>query len=544
MRVCLLAGLAAMCLGPLAAPLTADEASVAGIRVGFAGRYKLGYWTPVDVTAEAAGQPADAHLALVVPDGDGVPSRVELGPKPSGSGAGQQPLGRGFVKFGQAKDELNVQIGSAEGWQTVRSFRQGSAELPEPVPPGRELVVLVGGAAGQAEGAGDDKDWRAEVARLSGVDMLPSEWYGYEGVDRLVLLTERPEIYRELSGEQLAALDQWVRLGGRLILSIGKAGAQVLAEGQPLARFAPGRFVESLPLRQSTALEAFAGTNDRLDRVVEQQGNFRLDVPKLVDVRGKIEAYEGNHPRDLPLVVRAPWGLGEVIFVGVDIDSPPLSRWRGRGALIDRLMNRPEVAEEGTDQRMLGRVTELGYNDLVGQLQMALAQFAGVALIPFAAVVALVAVYIVCIGPLDYLFLKKIVGRMELTWVTFPAIVLAFSGGTFALAHWLKGSQLRINQVDLVDVDAETETARGTSWATLYSPKIDTFDLTPRIDPGEINPAEPPQALLSWLASGGSGLAGAGRAAGSAMFTHPYDFSPGSTGSNVCRWPPGRPGRC
>ncbi len=159
-------------------------------------------------------------------------------------------------------------------------------------------------------------------------------------------------------------------------------------------------------------------------------------------------------------------------------------------------MNRPEVADEATDQRVLGRVTELGYNDLVGQLQMALAQFAGVALIPFAAVVALVAVYIVCIGPLDYLFLKKIVGRMELTWVTFPAIVLAFSGGTFALAHWLKGSQLRINQVDLVDVDAESETARGTCWSTLYSPRVDTFDLALRIDPAEIDPAEPPQVAV------------------------------------------------
>ena len=43
---------------------------------------------------------------------------------------------------------------------------------------------------------------------------------------------------------------------------------------------------------------------------------------------------------------------------------------------------------------MLGHVTELGYTDLIGQLHMALSQFAGVQLVPFAVVAALVAVYI------------------------------------------------------------------------------------------------------------------------------------------------------
>ena len=71
---------------------------------------------------------------------------------------------------------------------------------------------------------------------------------------------------------------------------------------------------------------------------------------------------------------------------------------------------------------MLGHVTELGYTDLVGQLHMALSQFAGVR----AGAVrgrgrAGGRSTSLAIGPLDYLFLKKVVGRMELTWLTFPA---------------------------------------------------------------------------------------------------------------------------
>ena len=524
------------------------EPRITSVRVGFAGQYKLDYWTPVEVTVRAGDEPLVAELALTVPDGDGVLSRVHDESGPLHLAVSEEQSRTVFVKFGQASDELRVELRGESGLLAERSLVQGGDEVSAPLALGRELLVMVGPADARSDARGGAlvKDWHAAVARLAGFQLLPTRWYGYEGVDLVVLSTSEPEIYRRVSTERLEALARWVQMGGRLLLSAGPTGAEVLAPEAPLARFAPGRFAEIMPLRQTGALETFAGTSERLDR--STGAAFRLDVPKLVDVRGRIEAYEGNHPRDLPLVVRTPFGLGEVIFVGLDLDRPPFSSWPGRMNFIDRLLDRPEAAGEVADRRVLGHVTELGYTDLAGQLHVALSQFAGVQLVPFAAVAALVVVYIVLIGPLDYLFLKKVVGRMELTWVTFPALVLAFSGGTFALAHWLKGDQLRVNRVDLVDLDAESGLARGTSWSTLYSPRIDTFDLTLRTDPSEIRVSEEPRVLLSWLAVPGSGLSGVGRAAGSAMFTQPYDFAPRldalehlpiamwSTRSLVARW--------
>ncbi|HEX4142139.1 MAG TPA: hypothetical protein VHY91_01205 [Pirellulales bacterium] len=506
---------------------------ITSVHVGFAGQYKLGYWTPVEVTVRAGDEPLVAELALTVPDGDGVLSRVH---DESGSmqlAVGEEQSRTVFVKFGQSRDELRVELRGTAGLHespellAERSLSQGTDQLPAPLAPGRELLVMVGSADARSDSRSLAlaKEWQAAVARLGGVAPLPTRWYGYEGVDLVVLSTSEPAIYGEKFEQQFEALARWVRLGGRLLLSVGASAAEVLAPEAPLARFAPGKFAEMIPLRQTGVWETFAGTSERLDRVVGG-GAFRLEVPKLVDVRGQIEAYEGNHPRDLPLVVRSPLGLGEVIFVGLDLDRPPFANWRGRGSFIDRLLARPETADEVSDQRVLGHVTELGYNDLIGQLHMALAQFAGVQLVPFAAVAALVAVYILAIGPLDYFFLKKLVGRMQWTWVTFPTLVVAFSGGIYALAHLLKGNQLRVNQVDLVDLDAESGLVRGTSWSTLYSPRIDTFDLALRANPSEIELSQPPRVLLSWMAVPGSGLSGLGRAAGSAMFTQPYDFSP------------------
>ena len=73
------------------------------MHVGFAGQYKLGYWTPVEVTVRAGDEPLLAELALTVPDGDGVLSRVHDESGPLRLAVGEEQSRTVFVKFGQAK---------------------------------------------------------------------------------------------------------------------------------------------------------------------------------------------------------------------------------------------------------------------------------------------------------------------------------------------------------------------------------------------------------------------------------------------------------
>ena len=81
-----------------------------------------------------------------------------------------------------------------------------------------------------------------------------------------------------------------------------------------------------------------------------------------------------------------------------------------------------------------------GVSDLASQLRMALEQFPGVKLIPFGWVAFFIFLYILLIGPGDYFFLKKVLKRMELTWVTFPMIVLAVSLLAYFAAYRSKGT--------------------------------------------------------------------------------------------------------
>src|SRR5262249_6662530 len=114
---------------------------------------------------------------------------------------------------------------------------------------------------------------------------------------------------------------------------------------------------------------------------------------------------------------------------------------------------------------------QLGVSDLSSQLRIALEQFPGVRLIPFGWVAFFIFLYILLIGPGDYFFLKKVVKRMELTWIPFPTIVVVVSLVAYYAAYLLKGNDLLVNKVDVVDIDQPAGMARGWTWISLFSPQ-------------------------------------------------------------------------
>jgi len=192
--------------------------------------------------------------------------------------------------------------------------------------------------------------------------------------------------------------------------------------------------------------------------------------------------------------------------------------------LVGRLLgNPPAAAQDAAETRT---IMHYGYTDLAGQLRSALDQFSGLGLVSFWVVVGLVIAYIVLIGPADYFFLRRVCGRMVLTWVTFPLIVLAFCVGAYFAARWFKGDEIRVNQADVIDVDAATGRIRGTAWASVFSPRTDRYDFAfqPKLPSGKT--AQEARTLTAWLGLPGSGLGGMDPAtANPASWKEQYDFS-------------------
>jgi hypothetical protein len=224
-----------------------------------------------------------------------------------------------------------------------------------------------------------------------------------------------------------------------------------------------------------------------------------------------------------PLVVQSSYGLGRVTVVGIDPELPPFTRWKSQGAFWERLLrdSGPGYVEmKATNGGGFGSSNENVTADAAYQLQRhVLENFDGVPVISFGWVALFIFVYILIVGPLDYLFLKKVVKRLELTWVTFPLVVLIVSAAAYFSASALKGDEQKINKVDLVDYDLRTKTVQGTSWFSIFSPQVQNYTLG--VEPSKgwgvvREPISPP--LVTWL--------GHATGARQSLFRRSYEYDP------------------
>ena len=564
-------------LHPTAHAQQPKKPQIAAARLGFDGVYKLGCWTQLEITLEGGDDAYTGVVEATTPDADGVPTYVYTPPDhPVGIIPGQQTTARLFIRYGQDGADLRVRFIDDRGRERAKKTfmtapEPGEDQIPFGAPATNRLLVSFGSQRGvgdlarsqQTTTSASSDEQAVRHVRLSSAADLPLEWYGYEGVDAVVLGSSEPELYRPLAAntQRIDALRRWVELGGRLVIFCGTAAPELIGPGAPLADLVPGKFESLATLRQSLPLETFSGATQSLTR-----GQFELPVPRLTDVRGRILAYAsqtaGQNPEDLPLIVRARLGLGDVTFVAVDPDATPIDKWPGRLGLLRRSLQWPEDPPGAAQTNAYNQ--QQGSEDLINHLRAALdQQFEGVTTAPFALVAGLVILYIALIGPGDYFFVKRVLKRMELTWITFPLIVLGVSLAAYWLAWWMKGDQLRVNQVEIVDVDVDSNTARGTVWTHFFSPRVERYDLalqphagatslSEQSEPRGLSPrsdSAPPASLVSWLGKPGYGLgAMQGQRSQGSLFDRGYAFSPNldslrgmpvqewSTKTLVARW--------
>jgi len=508
-----------------------EPPEIVGVRVGIAGYYRVGLWTQVEVTLRGGSQSVAGRVSVTVPDGDNVPSRVTTPAEtPCRLEPGKESVVRLSARFGRVQSEMTVALHVDD--QTVVQHRfqaghspQGSTFRPA-LPAGRELFVVVGtGPVGMKQAIAlqyPDESRQPAVARIDDFSRLPVASIGYEGVDVLVLSTSEPKIYAPVKPDspRVEAIDRWIASGGKLIFSVGSSCSTVLAEGAPLARFAPGRFDPNLTdrLRQTRDLEMYCASKIPIPRLA---GDQIPRVPGLAEIDGVNETPKAA----VPLVVRSVRGFGEIVFLAADLDQPPLRDWTDRGRLVAKLLGGSAEQEQPRQRQVM--VSEFGFDDMAGQLRSALDRYPGVTAVPFWAVVALIVVYILCIGPGDYFLLRKFGRRMCLTWVTFPLTVLLFGAGAYVLAHRTKDDRIHVSRADLIDVDVAGGRVRQTTWAGVFSPETATYDFSLR--PGLADGAgiRQTEIRMAWLGLPGGALGGMNpKTTEPATWNLPYDFTP------------------
>lgn len=518
-----LALLLSVLLLTVAAPALGKGLRVESIEVGLAGTYRLGSWTPVRVSVQAE-MAVKGTIELETADADGTPTFVRVPLDLPAGGKARMTL---YTRPGARGGEFVVRGRDARGRRLAPDARPDTTKTPlRELEPGQTLVATLGETSGVAEilELGGFRSRRGAAMGLAivplkgGAEALPDRWYGLNAATVIVVDLNDVEA-REALAARGASLRRWVEEGGHLVLAgtAGWDGAATL-----LGPLLPVKVDGTTRLNDPGEVESFAGS----------VSNPMLPVGEGMDVAG-FSMVPGRLARVLaastttPLLARSPAVFGRLTVVGLDVHQPPFSKWKDRSLFWVRVLDLR--GGEGAGHASGGAFFQTGVSDLATLLFKRLDRPAGVTAVPFGWVAFLIFLYILLIGPGDYFFLRRVLKRrMEWTWVTFTLIVLGTSAAAYAAAFALKGRDLKVSQVDVVDVDATSGRLRGTSWVTLFSPRNRDYELSLSPNPAGATSASGEAGadlLLSWFGPAEPQLGG-GRVSGLDVRGSGYRYAP------------------
>jgi hypothetical protein len=530
---------AVLTLAVLATPLTAWAATASvnsdtnrdKISVGIGGVFKVGRWTVLTVNP-GSQVPPGARLEVDAPDPEG--SIVTFQGEPVKlTQTGPHALSVLF-KMGRLAGNLNVRVLSEGRVLLSRQIRVSADPDADLSPPLRQTVFLIGHVRGSSPGtdhvasllsgesASGSEASAAFVPRptiqiidIDSLDSLPARANAFTSLDAIVL-----DGQAELNSAQSDAIKDWVRLGGHLLVSLGKSGS-AFSKG-PLAAWIPIKVQGTLRLTDLSAIESFCRQSSRIMSANDEP----VDAARLSEGGGKtlISSLDG------PLLCRSVYGLGRITVFGIDLDNPELARWSGMPDLLRRLIDLEEPQLKHA-QPMSARLTQTGITELATQLDATQDDFPSVARVTTWPVMGLMVALLLVVGPVDYLIVHKLFHRPELTWITFPLFVVAAAGSAVWWGASAKGEKLLSNQLDIVDVDADSGLTRTRSCNLVYSPENCRYNVS--AEPESLGSAALGQGAglrMAWHGRAESSFGGMYRAGGTEIARPPYSVQPADRG--------------
>ena len=495
----------------------------ATVSIGFDGKVKLGKWVPIFISLDPSTSAAKFEVENL--DGDDTPviykGPLLSDPKFPGRYQAWTRIGRTYGKF-----ELRLLNAADDIIETKQFNFTGSDRVEEFIGSTQELVLtlepqdLFKKSIESVSSLASREDARI-IAALGEKSILPFNWLGYDSADAILMVTSDIERIDRISDVQLDAVETWVKQGGTLILSAASNADRLLSENGRLARFCPGNFVGLGECKNSSRLETFCDSQEQL----LPSKDDAIPIVRIEDVRGIVLVDNSNAKNRKPLIVKTACGMGKVIFVTFDLDSPRMTEWIGFPKLVENLISGARTERETTSSTTSqgSSVSHFGYKDLIGQLRVPLDRFRDVQFVKFAMIALLIGLYILCIGPGDYFLLRKLFKKMELTWITFPLVSLIFCGLAIGISKATRPNTIKINQLEIIDIDTINGEVRGSVWGNLYSPTGQTCSIG--LDKSHQLGFEIDSNLITWHGLPGNGLGGMTTTANPGLLKTNYEQS-------------------
>jgi hypothetical protein len=416
---------------------SADDGPVMNARALLQGHVRTGSWFAVAVDVENAGPTVNGELRI----NGGVDSRTRFGtPVELATGSRKQ-----YVLYAQPPTfggKMKVQLVSGD---------KVVSEATVAVAPHDQSQLVVGVVSenpakivGELKLLPGSNGTSPTIVPLTPAD-LPERLQAWSGLDRIVWQDVDASA---LTPAQLDALRGWIAGGGRLVIVGGTAGADALAAFPD----------DLLPYRPTSVLD--------IDPTV-----LRPILGGVPAGAATLTAYAGDQGLGRPLaqsgdrVVAADLkvGNGSVTLLGFD----PTTSWLATGETWDTpLWRRLLPARSGAAMSLSDD----------SQIVSAVTNLPSLALPPLGGLLVLLLGYIILVGPVNYLVLRRL-DRREWAWVTVPALIAVFTAGSFGIGALMRGSDIVVHEVAIVRGAPATDEATAQSYLGIFSPSRDTFQL-------------------------------------------------------------------
>ena len=437
-RLLVVLAIVAIASGPGTSPVVAADAAALTMeaRVLLGGNVRPGSWMAIEVHLRNDGPPITGELQLA----GGAQGRTRFGTPvdlPTTSD-------KTYLLYAQPPAfGRDVEVRLVDGSNRLGTVRAGFT-----IRDGTQLVVGIVAERPQGIVAGLDllpnqNQVAPAVLQLTPGD-LPSRVEAWGPIDRLIWQDVDSNL---LEPDQIAALRGWIAGGGRLILAGGSAGPATLSN-----------FPDTiLPYRPTGSTDVAPGS---LGGLLGELPGTATDVLALSGelTAGRALATVG----DRAVAAERAYGNGVVTLIGFDPSTPWIVDSKGAQGLWRNLL----------PARAAGGLAIVDDNQLVS----AVSQLPALALPPIGGLLGLLGAYILLIGPINYLVLRRL-DRREWAWVTMPVLIVVFAVGAYGFGAALRGSNLIVNEIAIVRGAPGATDGVAQVYLGLFSPSRGTYQV-------------------------------------------------------------------
>jgi len=467
---------------------------------GLDGIWKVGFPTRHLIEIKSA-KPVSGLVSIQTVDGDGVPVVYQ---DPSWSfdiqGANAPVVLEVIARHGRGNRPIKIRVADQDQKtlieRAITDDERGLAipsDQPWIVGIGREvrLSQIAKRSVGNAWG-------EFSVSELTSARQLPSIAEAYAGADVLFLCSSSLEINTGIQESQRRAISSWTQRGGQLVLSWGEH-AMPLAKHPELAAMIPGEFV-------GTAFECESGPVESLMGAQQQLSPLTCSLVRLKHGRVEVGTLTSDRIK-FPFMATWAYGMGSVLWIATEIDSPQLLAWESRGPFVKYLLKDSwEKAEKDADRQVFRN-----FDELSGQLNAMLENFPNLRLGNLGQLVLIACLFALIIGPFDYFVVSRWWKRPRWTWWTLLGASLATMFGSAVLARSWKPSTPTINALEVIDWNDETETLYGRSFVRYYAGRRGVYDFQAHhrsLSSSQSEGSKPQPNRIDWQGQPGKGLGG------------------------------------